>query len=742
MRRYVPWFVVVATWAVLAGVTAFLAIDQYEQLASGWSWDLAYYNQWFWALTQGQGQLSVRPIGPFTQEGPSIWTMNYLTPARLLIAPIYAALPGPRTLLVVQAVILWLLVPAVYGLVREESGSIAAGLAAVALLPLTPLIWPLALNDFRELQLAPPFIVWAVHGVRARRVGLAALGVGGLLACRQEFALMVASLAILSPATPESADRRARWARVLWLVGLGWLFFGFFGYMRWCVNYRVLSQLTNSVGSSATLGWRIETAWGLLTLGAAAWTACALLRPRAFLLVLPWVWGPTSGLFRLEQVETIHWHHVRYAAPMIGMLIAIGSLGFAWLARRLLDRSQPIRLILIGFVLALGSAGATWNLLRQFERRPEVIPVREVGEIRAWLGRVEPEAGVLAHYKVSAPLSSRPWLYSYVMDQNKPPGYPLLDPGITWLFVDRRFNRSGVETQGFIPVFEGESLSVFRRSPSTPRRGTLEEASSLGTQLRWPRAGMLAWVRAWLAGPSSELWDNALGISYLLVLDVVITALALAPWVVLRNAWRRRTGQTTQVQGSIDLRATAFRLLDEARLPEVGITVPPDGARLRFDRATRSIEIPEPLARSASTWGIAALAVAVAHAVETSRAAWRGALREALEIGVSVGKATGVLLIAAGMALVSANVIQLGAATVSVVTLLGFVGLSLLERPSLQLARTLIERTEACDSTLRGPAIEAVAMLGAWQSVGSPDAGLPRTATEPETGPAGSADQG
>ncbi len=223
------WPIVALLVAVLTCVSTVQSLDRYQELRSGWSWDLAYYNQWFWALTQGDGVVTVRPVSSYAQEGPSIWKMNYLAPIRLAIAPIYWLAPDPRTLLVIQNVMFWWVVPAAYTLVRSESRSRTMALSAALLVPLTPLLWPLVWNDFRELQLAPAFVLWAVQGVRSRSAGLSALGIAGMLACRQEFAVMAATFAILPPRDPEPLSARLRWRHLLLLIGLGWLFFGFFG---------------------------------------------------------------------------------------------------------------------------------------------------------------------------------------------------------------------------------------------------------------------------------------------------------------------------------------------------------------------------------------------------------------------------------------------------------------------------------------------------------------------------------
>ncbi len=83
--------------------------------------------------------------------------MNYLAPIRFALVPFHRLFPDPRTLIVLQNIVFWWVIPAAYGLVRSESRSAGVALSAAALVPLTPLFWPLAWNDFRELQLVAPF---------------------------------------------------------------------------------------------------------------------------------------------------------------------------------------------------------------------------------------------------------------------------------------------------------------------------------------------------------------------------------------------------------------------------------------------------------------------------------------------------------------------------------------------------------------------------------------------------------
>ncbi len=455
--------------ALTAAVTAWTtsqALDRYHLLRSGWSWDLAYYNQWFWALTQGDGLLSVRPLASFAEEGPSVWKMNYLAPVRFLIVPIYRAWPDPRTLLIVQNVVFWWCLPAAFGLVLSETRSVAMGFSAVALVLPTPLLWPLAANDFRELQLALPFALWAWHGVRSRSIVLAVLGVGGLLACRQEFALLVASLAILPSREPGSIVSRYRWTRALLGLGLGW-FLLYLGYLAWMVGrYAPEQYLAEFGGPKPPLVEILWTTLGLLVLGMAAWSFLMGFAPRAALLTLPWIWSLASGRWGMPLMETVSWHHVRYAAPMTAVMLAAGLMGYSQLAT-VAGRFRRGGWIVAGvWLLALlGNLAACREVQARFARVPTPISRSEAADLWTWFRRVGPDEGVLAHYEVTAPLSSRRLLYSYVLDANRPKGYPYdLPDSIRWVFVKQNDILSQLlKEQGFEEVHRGSHIRVFHR---------------------------------------------------------------------------------------------------------------------------------------------------------------------------------------------------------------------------------------------------------------------------------------
>jgi hypothetical protein len=630
------WRVVLA-WMAVAALTVGLAswnvrrsLVRYRELNTGWSWDLAYYNQWFWALTKGDGVLSVRPQSSYGSEGPSIWRANYLTPIRLAIAPIYRWRPGPETLLAVEAAIFWLVVPAAFVLAWGESRSIAVGLAAACLVPLTPLFVPLAANDFRELQIALPFALLAVEGVRGRRLGLAALGIGGLLACRQEFGLMVALMALVPPRVPEDLGQTARWARATWLVGVGWtlLFLFYLAVTRSPVIPEMYLQ--QFAGTKAPIGQTLATLADLLMVGLGAWGVLILGVPRMALLVLPWAWSLASGRWALRYLAAEEWHHVRYAAPFVAIGVASGVLGFARLMGSLGGRLRAARIAAqVGLVAitAVGLLAGRAEVESRFDRAPRPVSREEAEGLWPWIDRVGPDEGVMADYKVTAPLSSRRLLRSYILAPDRPPGYPALGPEYRWVFARPAEVPSENWTgQGFEVVHRGETIWVFHRPEGASAPVTIAERPIQTLPHPFIRLDDIG--RLWVV--------PALG-------------LLLWPWNRLRLAWRAASGQTAGKSG-----------LDVAGdRSEVVVDAPRDLA----DPARGVVRLGRATAGSGQVSACTIAAVEAAHldiALTPGPLGWLARWRPSLVIGSRLATASGLLTILTGLASGSRYVLDLG----------------------------------------------------------------------------------
>jgi Predicted membrane protein (DUF2079) len=467
-RRVFSWMVVACLTAGLTAVTTTQALRQYQHLRTGWSWDLAYYNQWFWACCRGDGRISVRPLSAYAEEGPSVWKMNYLAPVRLAVLPLYAIHPDPRTLLVIQCVVFWWVIPAAYTLVRRESSSETLALSATALVPFCPLLWPLVWNDFRELQLAVPFVLWAVAGVRSRQVALTALGVAGMLCCRQEFAVMVATFAFLPPRQPENLTRTLRWRQWLFTIGLAWVLFAFFGYLRFAVaRYAPDRFIDQFFGPSASVLQTLDTAARFLACGLGAWAIFACLAPRIAILAVPWIWSLCNGRWAIRFLATEEWHHVRYAAIPVAMILAAGLIGYARLGEWLLARRGGRLVLAVVWMAAAAACGlGLRDLSQRMSRIPRPIGQKETEAFWYWAGQVSPDDGVIAGYEVTAPLSSRKNLFSYRMEQNKPKGFPQLGPEFQWIFIrNQELDPATLLDQGFDLMHKGDCLTILRRPP-------------------------------------------------------------------------------------------------------------------------------------------------------------------------------------------------------------------------------------------------------------------------------------
>jgi Predicted membrane protein (DUF2079) len=467
VRRTWPWVVV---WVLSAGLGAYNAreaIHRYREFRSGWSWDLAYYNQWCWAFTKGDGRISVRPAASYADEGPSVWRMNYLSPVRFLLLPIYTLRPDPTTILVVHSLIFWLCVPAAFGLARSECRSDLLALSTIPLILATPLLWPLAQDDFRELQLAIPFVIWSIQGVRARRVGLSAFGIGGMLACRQEFALVVAMLGLVPAREPEDVGRGYRWAWVTLFLGLAWMLWVFFAYLLASGHsYGPGLYLQEIQGGGAYLTATARTATEFLAIGLGSWAILACFAPRVALLAVPWLWSLAHGKWALGFIATTQWHHVRYTAPLVALVLSAGLIGYANAARWILAKHRGALGFVVIWVCALiGLLAPKATLDRWWAQAPTAIALSEARELWTWIDRVGPDDGVVAAYEVTAPLSNRRQLFSYVLERNEPKGFPdQLDASIRWLFIERsRFLPKAFEPQGFRHVYQGSFLSILTR---------------------------------------------------------------------------------------------------------------------------------------------------------------------------------------------------------------------------------------------------------------------------------------
>lgn len=470
-RRLASWVAIWGLAAVLAAWSSAQSLERYRAFGSAWAWDLAYNNQWLWALVEGDQILSIRPINTWGNEGPSIWVRTHLDPIRLAVVPFYALYRRPETLIVANNVIIWLVLPAAFGLLLSESRSLAVSLSGALLVPLTPLLWPMLWNDFREMELGLPFVLWAVQGFRSRHRGIAALGAVGMLASREEFSVMLASFALIAPQDKEEdIGTTYAWARAAVFLGAGWMLFAFLG-SQYLMVARSAPRAYLEHFRQPGMGLRDSAvvAFDLLAFGVGSWAVFSLLAPRVAVLAFPWLWSLARGRWALWQISDWTWSRVRYAAPMVAVLLASGLLGYARFGAWALGRRHgALILAAVWLAAASGFVVATREVLARMGRLELPIAAAEAKEIWRWIDRVGPGDTVLASYEVSAPLSSRRSLYSTRLHINRPANYPWLGPEFRWIFIRKQDDRAdGWTRQGFRAVYRGDFLQIYHRDAAT-----------------------------------------------------------------------------------------------------------------------------------------------------------------------------------------------------------------------------------------------------------------------------------
>ena len=190
-------------------------------------------------------------------------------------------------------------------------------------------------------------------------------------------------------------------------------------------------------------------------------------RPRVAILAVPWIWSLCNGRWALRYLATEEWHHVRYTVPPLAMTMAAGLIGYsrfcAWLAPL---RGRWFVLGLVWILAALGFVAGLSEMAARTARIPQPISLQEAEAISYWISRVGPTDSVLATYEVTVPLSSRKRLFSYILDQNKPKGFPQLGPEFSWAFVrTKEFDSMIFLDQGFEIVHHGPFVTIYRRHP-------------------------------------------------------------------------------------------------------------------------------------------------------------------------------------------------------------------------------------------------------------------------------------
>ncbi len=211
---------------VATGILVFSLLASAASIGLHWRFDQinpldkAYFLQRAW-----QAAFGIAPCRTLlaTESGAGLWAGKHLDPILGLFVPLVRWWPSMEALLAGQAVVLALGAVPAYTLAETATGDRrTAVLAAWAWLTL-PLVWSMAVTDFRTFSLAAPFMLACWAAALRGRVGWSLFWCLAALACREEVAwFMLAALPALAWETRRLPGARAG-AGLLLLTILAWL---------------------------------------------------------------------------------------------------------------------------------------------------------------------------------------------------------------------------------------------------------------------------------------------------------------------------------------------------------------------------------------------------------------------------------------------------------------------------------------------------------------------------------------
>src|SRR5213594_1468717 len=215
------WLAVLAGIAAYAGGLSYLSLFRHQALLTG-IWDLGYYAQLTWAVSQLQMPRS------------SIWHDavggNHATFILAVAAPFLRLHPDPATLLVMQSIVLALGAVPAYFLGRRVWAQSSAGVVTAGVYLLYPPLQFANLFDFHADTFATPILLAAFASIFAGRTGWALAWAGLLMLVKEDmvlvsliFGLYVAAVHRRPIGLGLAAAAAAVFALLIWVVIPDWV---------------------------------------------------------------------------------------------------------------------------------------------------------------------------------------------------------------------------------------------------------------------------------------------------------------------------------------------------------------------------------------------------------------------------------------------------------------------------------------------------------------------------------------
>jgi uncharacterized membrane protein len=186
--------------------------------------DLGIMDQALWNAVNPHGRFLHQTICDIVSDtnclGDIPRTAIHFEPILLLVAPVYAAIPSPLTLIAIQALVVAAGVMPTYWIATRRLASPLAGLVFAALYLAFPALQSAVLGDFHAVALAAAFIMFALYFMLTRNNGGLWIACALAMTTKEEIPLLVIMLGL------NIALLQRRWRLGLSLAGVALAYLG------------------------------------------------------------------------------------------------------------------------------------------------------------------------------------------------------------------------------------------------------------------------------------------------------------------------------------------------------------------------------------------------------------------------------------------------------------------------------------------------------------------------------------
>jgi uncharacterized membrane protein len=446
--------------------------------------DLGVFDQVLWNTVHGRFMESTLSL---ERCDPHSFFLDHFSPALLLIAPFYAVVPRPETLLAFQTLALAAGAWPLYLLARrflERSEERLVWVAAYVLS--APLAW-ITLYDFHEITLAVLPLGLAVYFQATRRTVPLLLSLGASFLVKEELPLVGIGfgLALL-------AQRRWRLGMLIAVTSAAWFlvtlkviipaFAGGAPY-QYLGRYASLGRDEFEIARTLVLDplrvlrVLVSGEWGskiafVLTLFAPGLGLAVRSRSPLIPAIIP------LGYLLLSDYGGQHTHHNQYGAPLIPLALGASILGFAALPDRPRLRRRLAGAVLVSslaFALVHGALPFTPSFYDAYLRgNPDRAPSESPVFVRE--SRYEPFLPAVAAIPADASVSSRDFFttqiperrFNYHLNGLDTCGaqYVILDyaaPSVNREEQKHLAETRALQDQGYEVIATGRGLALLRR---------------------------------------------------------------------------------------------------------------------------------------------------------------------------------------------------------------------------------------------------------------------------------------